>query len=52
MLQNFIMQDCTAEELHFLLSVRARGSVQRGRGAEGSGPEPGIGLVWTRAVHL
>ena len=45
MLQNFIMQNPTAEELHFLLSVRARGSVRRGRGSEDSGPEPGMGLV-------
>ena len=50
MLQTFIMQNPTAEELHFLLSVRAQGSAGRGwrlggRGAEDAGPEPGLGLV-------
>ena len=45
MLQTFIMQNPTAKELHFLLSVRARGSAGREQGAEDAGPEPGMGLV-------
>ena len=45
MLQTFVMQNPTAQELHFLLSVRAQGSAGRGRGAEDTGPEPGLGLV-------
>ena len=47
MLQTFIMQNPTAEELHFLLSVRAQGSAGRGwRLGGGEQRTQGLSQAW------